>query len=93
MDQALNATQMPDVILGGGSATLLPQSESGSRRTDQRNLFDEFRGRGFSIAQTGAELRQLMPTAPGRLRGLVYTGNMNVYVGRQHQSDPVCSRS
>ncbi|HEY3061112.1 MAG TPA: alkaline phosphatase [Chloroflexota bacterium] len=89
MDQALNPAQMPDVILGGGSASLLPQSENGSRRTDERNLFEEFRGHGFVIAQTGDELRQLMQAAPpGKLLGLFHTGNMNVYLDRQHRKDP-----
>jgi alkaline phosphatase len=87
MDQALNPPQMPDVILGGGSASLLPQSETGSRRTDARNLFDEFRSHGFAVAQTGAELRQLASAAPTRLLGLFHTGNMNVYLDRQHRKD------
>lgn len=88
MDQALKPDQMPDVILGGGSASLLPRSESGSRRQDDRNLFDEFRGRGFSVAQTGAELRQLMSKAPSKLLGVFHTGNMNVYLDREHTKDP-----
>jgi alkaline phosphatase len=88
MDQALKAPQMPDVLLGGGSASLLPQSETGSRRTDARNLFDEFKSRGFSIARTGADLRQLAQAAPSKILGLFHSGNMNVYLDRQHRKDP-----
>ncbi len=88
MDQALNPAQMPDVILGGGSASLLPQGTTGSRRTDEHNLFDEFKSRGFNIAQTGSELRQLMQTASPKLLGLFHTGNMNVYLDRQHRKNP-----
>lgn len=39
-------------------------------------------------AQTGAELRQLMASAPAKLLGLFHTGNMNVYLDRQHRKDP-----
>ncbi|MFM8657886.1 MAG: alkaline phosphatase, partial [Chthoniobacterales bacterium] len=46
---------MPDVMLGGGSAQLVPQEQGGARR-DGRDLLLEMRQRGFDIARTKAEL-------------------------------------
>jgi alkaline phosphatase len=91
MDQALNSGQMPDVLLGGGLASLLPQGTPGSRRTDARNLVEEFKAKGFSYAQTRAGLAAAMSAkqAPQKLLGLFHTGNLNVYLDRQHAKDPV----
>jgi len=46
---------MPDVMLGGGSAQLVPQEQGGARR-DGRNLLLEMRQRGFDIARSKSEL-------------------------------------
>lgn len=46
---------MPDVILGGGEAQLLPR-EQGGARLDGRNLLLELRQRGYDIARTKSEL-------------------------------------
>lgn len=46
---------MPDVILGGGGAQLVPQGQGGARR-DGRDLLLELRQRGFDIARTKSEL-------------------------------------
>lgn len=88
MDQALKPAQRPDVLLGGGLASLLPQGTAGSRRTDSRNLVDEFKALGFSHAQTRAELAAAMKGSPSKLLGLFHTGNLNVYLDRQHAKDP-----
>ncbi len=88
MDQALNPGQMPDVILGGGRATLLPQSEPGSRRQDDRNLIEEFEDEGFTYAATRAQLAQAVATEPDKLLGSFTLGNMNVYIDREVTPDP-----
>ena len=49
MDQMLNPPQMPDVIMGGGSASLLPQSTPGSRRKDDRDVIKEFEEKGYQV--------------------------------------------
>jgi alkaline phosphatase len=84
MDQALNPNQTPDVLMGGGLASLLPQSHPGSRRQDDRDLVKEFGDLGFAYAQTREQLDAVMGEAPERLLGLFHTGNMNVYIDRQH---------
>ncbi|ASW57330.1 alkaline phosphatase [Plantactinospora sp. KBS50] len=88
MDQALSAGQRPDVLLGGGLASLLPKSQSGSRRPDERNLVDEFKALGYAYAQDRKQLRAAMSRRPDHLLGLFHTGNMNVYLDRQHTKKP-----
>jgi len=89
MDQALRPEQQPDVLLGGGMASLLPQSEEGSRRTDDRDLREEFRAQGFDYVSTRQELSDLMNArTPERLLGTFHLGNLNVYLDRQHSPNP-----
>lgn len=89
MDQALRPEQMPDVLMGGGSASFLPQSQPGSRRKDDRDLGQEFMARGFAFAASRGQLREVMAQGtPDRLLGLFHTGNMNVYLDRQHRPNP-----
>lgn len=64
MDQALMEEQMPDVLLGGGRASLLPQSQEGFSRADDRNLIEEFADRGFAYAGTRAELEDAVADHP-----------------------------
>jgi len=80
MDQYLNPPQMADVIMGGGSASLLPQSTPGSRRKDNRDLFKDFEAKGYTIATTRAELAAT--GSPDKLLGLFHLGNMNVYLDK-----------
>lgn len=88
MDQALRPSQVPDVLMGGGRASLLPRSVKGSRRTDDRDLRQEFMARGFVYAESRTQLRALTSGAvPPRLLGLFHDGNMNVYLDRQHAKD------
>jgi alkaline phosphatase len=80
MDQYLHPPQMADVIMGGGSALLLPQSTPGSRRKDNRDLFKEFEAKGYTTATTRTELATA--GAPDKLLGLFHLGNMNVYLDK-----------
>jgi alkaline phosphatase len=80
MDQMLNPTQMPDIIMGGGSASLLAQSTPGSRRKDNRDLIKEFEEKGFQFVGTRSELRAV--GNPPKLLGLFHLGNMNVYLDK-----------
>ena len=66
--------------MGGGSASLLPQSTPGSRRKDNRDLFKEFEAKGYPIATTRTELAAT--GTPDKLLGLFHLGNMNVYLVR-----------
>jgi alkaline phosphatase len=83
MDQALRPAQRPDVLLGGGLASLLPKSQTGSKRSDERNLVTEFQNAGYTFAQNRAQLRSAAAGRPRKLLGLFHPGNMNVYLDRQ----------
>lgn len=90
MDQALNPAQQPDVLMGGGSATLLPQSEDGSRRKDDRDLIAEFQGRGFAWAASRGQLNTIMATGtPTKLLGLFHYGHMSFYMDREFLKNPL----
>ncbi|PRY14177.1 alkaline phosphatase [Kineococcus rhizosphaerae] len=89
MDQALQPGQMPDVYMGGGRATFLPQSEKGSKRKDDRNLIEEFKDKGFAYAGTRTELAAVMAAGtPDKLLGTFTLGNLNVYIDRQITPNP-----
>ncbi len=63
-----------EVIMGGGSASFLPQSVPGSRRKDDRDMIAAFRDKGYAFADTATALR----AAQGdRLLGLFNLGNMD----------------
>lgn len=86
MDQALNPNQQPEVILGGGRASLLPKSVSGSRRPDERDLRVEFEEQGFAYVSTRQELHQVTAgKPPDKLIGTFHNGNLNVYLDREHK--------
>jgi alkaline phosphatase len=80
MDQMLNPSQMPYVIMGGGSACLLPQSTPGSRRKNNRDLIKEFEAKSYQFVGTRSELRAA--DALAKLLGLFHLGNMNVYLDK-----------
>ncbi|QSB06133.1 alkaline phosphatase [Natronoglycomyces albus] len=87
MDQALNETQAPDVIMGGGMASLLPQSQEGSRREDDRDLRIEFEDLGYAYASTRSELADVIATGPDKVLATFHPGNLNVYLDREHSVD------
>jgi len=90
MDQALDRAQQPDVLMGGGSATLLPQSQPGSRRKDDRDLVQEFQSAGFSWAASRGQLNDVMAAgAPSKLLALFHYGHMNFYMDREFLKNPL----
>lgn len=85
MNQALRPEQRPDVLLGGGRASLLPRSAPGSRRKDDRDLRQEFRDLGYTYVETASQLREAVRGKPPRqLLGTFHTGNLNVFLDRSH---------
>lgn len=83
MDQVLDPARTPDVLMGGGLASLVPQSVPGSKRKDNRDLVAEFQDRGFKVAKNRAELAGAVSgSVPDKLLGLYQMGNMNVYLDR-----------
>jgi alkaline phosphatase len=85
MEQSLTDEQRPDVFLGGGSASLLPRSEAGSSRTDDRDLREEYQDLGYTYVDTGSALRELRDRGvPQQLFGTFHTGNLDVFLDRSH---------
>ncbi len=83
----LDAAHRPDVILGGGSRHFLPMSVPGSKRTDGRNLVDEFTQAGYSFSATKSGLLAT-PSAATKMLGLYHLDNMNVYIDREMLKTP-----
>lgn len=67
-----------EVLMGGGSASLLPRSVAGSRRQDERNVIDAFRQQGYAFAEDAAGLAEAAARPDTRrLLGLFNIGNMD----------------
>lgn len=84
MDQSLNPEQAPDVLMGGGMASLLPQTEEDSAREDDRDLRIEFEDAGYAYASTRSELTDVIANAPEKVVATFHPGNLNVYLDREH---------
>jgi alkaline phosphatase len=67
----------PDVAMGGGSASFLPQSTPGSRRRDERDVIAAFKERGYAFAGTAAALSAAADPGTRKLLGLFNLGNMD----------------
>ena len=84
--EMLNPLHRPDVILGGGSRQFLPKSVPGSKRSDERNLIEEFKQQGYVTAINKTELKQVGTT--DKLLGLFQLDNMDVYIDREVTKNP-----
>jgi len=77
--QALEAGYI-DVLMGGGARRLIPMATEGSRREDERNLFDEYAAAGYTIVTTATELDTAADAE--RLLGVFNPNDMNVWLDR-----------
>ena len=76
------------VLLGGGSYHFIPKSQTGSRRTDERNVIADFQAAGYAYVQTRTELTAYAPAAGAKLLGLFNLDNMDVAFDKLHLGDP-----
>ena len=65
------------VLLGGGRGFFLPEA-AGGRRTDERDLVNEFKAAGYQYVATATELKNLGANAPPMLLGLFHPSHMAV---------------
>jgi alkaline phosphatase len=72
----------PDVLMGGGLASFLPQGAPGARRRDQIDFVAKFKDAGYAFAANAAELKAV-PNDTRRLLGLFNTGNMDGVLDRK----------
>jgi alkaline phosphatase len=74
----------PDVLMGGGSANLLPKSAASSRRKDETDYIAKFRDAGYQVATTAGELNaSAAKPETGKLLGLFATANMDGVLDRK----------
>jgi alkaline phosphatase len=67
-----------DVLMGGGSPNFLPKTTPGSKRTDDVDYIEQFKGAGYSLATTKSEMNAAADQAKTtKLLGLYNTGNID----------------
>jgi alkaline phosphatase len=74
----------PEVMLGGGSAFFLPKSDKAGRRKDEDNYIEKFRGLGYALVRTAAEMQATAAEqGTARLLGLFHAGNLDGALDRR----------
>lgn len=76
------------VLMGGGAYHFIPQSQTGSRRTDERHVINDFRAAGFDFVETRTQLNGYTAGANKKLLGLFNLDNMNVSFDKLGLGDP-----
>ena len=76
------------VLLGGGGYHFIPKSQVGSRRTDERNIIQEFKNGGFDFVDNATALKSYTAKSDGRLLGIFNIDNMNVAFDKLKLGDP-----
>jgi alkaline phosphatase len=88
VDQMFNEPQRPDVILGGGAQWFWPQSVTGSKRTDEKDVINDFEQAGYKFVGTAAELNEVDTAQTDQLLGLFHNSNINVYIDKAIEKNP-----
>jgi len=74
----------PEVMMGGGSAFFLPKSDKAGRRKDENNYLEKFRGLGYALVRTAAEMQATAADqGTARLLGLFHSGNLDGALDRR----------
>jgi len=76
------------VMMGGGGYHFIPKSQAGSRRTDERNIINEFKAQGFDYVETATALKGYNPGPNSKLLGIYNIDNMNVAFDKLKLGDP-----
>ncbi|MDR3590785.1 MAG: alkaline phosphatase [Negativicutes bacterium] len=80
-----------DVLLGGGDSFFQPQSVKGSKRKDDRNLYQEFAAKGYKVLNTVGELRDFNPAATSgvdRVVGVYNSSHLTWEIDRDETQEP-----
>ena len=75
-----------DVLMGGGQRNYFPKSTAGSKRSDEVNLVDMMKAKGYSFVSKGSELAALDATKAGKLLGLFTQSEMSYELDRVKQN-------
>jgi alkaline phosphatase len=76
------------VLMGGGSYDFIPKRQTGSKRTDERDVIGAFKGDGWTYVDTATALAAYAPGSNARLLGLFNLDNMNVAYDKLKLGDP-----
>ena len=76
------------VLMGGGSYDFIPKSQTGSRRTDERDVLGAFKSDGWTFVDSATKLAAYTPAPNDRLLGLYNLDNMNVAYDKLKLGDP-----
>ncbi len=76
------------VLLGGGSYYFIPKAQTGSRRTDERNVIADFQAGGYTYVENATQLAAYAPGPDAKLLGLFNLDNMNVAFDKLGFGDP-----
>ena len=80
-----------DVVMGGGTRHLLPQSASGSRREDNKNMFNEFAKAGYEVFEGSkdlAEFREFKAEGKDRVLATFTSSHMSYELDRDKDEEP-----
>ena len=83
----LDGEWMPEVILGGGARYMLPSTNEGSRRVDERDVFTEYENAGYTVVTSASELETVVASSPEHLLGIFHVSDMNVWLDRNVYTD------
>lgn len=75
------------VLMGGGAYHFIPKSQTGSRRSDERNVIADFQSAGFTYVDDRTGLQAYQPGSDGKLLGLFHLDNMNVAFDKLGKGD------
>jgi alkaline phosphatase len=76
------------VLLGGGAYHFIPKSRAGSRRSDERDVIQDFKNAGFQFVETRTQLKGLTIAQNSKVLGLFNLDNMNVAFDKLKLGDP-----
>ncbi|WP_233196413.1 alkaline phosphatase [Chromobacterium sinusclupearum] len=71
-----------DVLMGGGAKFLLPATQKGGKRSDGRNLLQEFAAKGYPVLQTGSQLAAFDAKYASRVVGIFANDHLDYELDR-----------
>lgn len=77
-----------DVVLGGGRRHFVPNTTTGSKRTDTRDLIAEMKARNYTYVSSKAELDGFTPSGGNKLFGLFTIDHMSYDLDRNPAAEP-----
>ncbi|GAB4527630.1 MAG: alkaline phosphatase [Anaerolineae bacterium] len=82
---------MPEVVLGGGAAYLIPNTVDGSRRGDEADVFGAYEEAGYVVVENATDLAAAVEEGVPMLAGFFHPGNMDVWLDRNIYTENVAN--